>query len=81
MKTSKGIMCMTCKVEHQPGNGYHFGEDLSVICDKCDKAIFPTTSATEDKMPKFYSNDRKSRTSSTTTVSRTHYGSSCYDYD
>lgn len=81
MRTAKGIMCMNCKTEHQPGRGYHLAEDFSVICDKCGKPIFAATQITEDKMPKFYTNDRKSRTATTSVTNRNHYSTSCYDYD
>lgn len=79
MRTLKGIVCLTCGIEHQPGEGYQFTEDHSLICNQCGKILFATTQSSEDKMPKFYTIERKSRNGTTPISTRSHYAS--YDCD
>lgn len=52
MTKTKRIVCPHCRSAHMPGTGYHFDEDLSLICDKCSKTIFPTIDQAEVGIPK-----------------------------
>ena len=52
MTKTKRIVCPHCRTAHKPGEGYTFNEDLSVLCGKCNKVIFPTTTQAEVGLPK-----------------------------
>jgi len=50
--TTKRIICPYCRIAHKPGEGYYFNEQLSLICDNCNKTIFPATEVEEVGLPK-----------------------------
>lgn len=52
MTKTKRIICPFCKAAHLPGGNYTFNEELSLICGKCKKTIFPTTEKEEIGIPK-----------------------------
>lgn len=52
MAKTKRIVCPHCRAAHLPGSGYHFNENLSMICDECKKVIFPTVENDEVGIPK-----------------------------
>lgn len=61
------IICPSCKLELALGIDYHFDEFNNIICNKCEKPVFPTKIEKENLMPKVYSSDRKARMTGTPT--------------
>jgi RNase P subunit RPR2 len=52
MPKTKRIVCPHCRTAHKIGEGYHFNESLSLICNSCDKVIFPANEKDETGIPK-----------------------------
>lgn len=58
MNKIKRIVCPHCTVAHLPGSEtYFFNENLSIVCKKCSKIIYPAIKEEEIGIPKLA--DRK----------------------
>jgi RNase P subunit RPR2 len=49
---TKRTVCPHCRNTCEPGVGYQFNENLSMVCDSCNKIVFPTTEKDEAGIPK-----------------------------
>jgi hypothetical protein len=51
-KMSKPRLCPNCKTPVPIGFGYFFDKENNMICEGCNKVVFPTTTAAENQMDK-----------------------------
>ena len=55
---AKSILCPNCKVRLNIGENCHHAEDLSLICGKCGKIVYPVDEKQETTINRSYSNHR-----------------------
>ena len=52
---TKTIICPNCNTSLKIGMNCYHAQDLSLVCSKCQKIVYPTTEAQENTINRFIS--------------------------